>query len=1321
MLNIKLKFKKICWLCHRTACWFIALIIALLVTIYLLMVSSGFITKAILPVISHFAGIEINAEKFQISPFRSRVEISEFRIGKAEQPLLTIMNFKGSWRLWQNISGNLNAENIEASGVNIWVHRSIPFFMSDETESPEKTKKQPDVRFDLRNIAVRDAKIRIKRDDSEITLNINSLHLPQLKNDVHALLSTDAAIDLFLGEQLKVNGQSKLECGFTIDRQLKPSQIDLELRTKNISGTAEGFQLKDDNLNLHIQADKEAERTRLHIFEIQHLKNGELRSLIKADGLFDRDANSGHLNFSIIPLSHEIIRPAVFAVAGFDPGLPELTFNGKLDYSGKRARGVGNIILKNRGVTIIGTEKLRFPEWDMNGEYEFNADFAKKELRLNRFSLTANDRKSQAMKLVLGANPLYFSWNNPNQPMLYGKDAAWDLNINLNPAVFNPLLAPYRIYFGDGALNLQLAAKLSEQRPGFDFHSNIEADKLFIRLDEYDLELKKTDYTATVDGAIDPLGRMFTIDKTELWQRDAKGSLGHAVLTGQWDLQTFVLDARVKIDDFVSRAIAPQPMIPDFVREIIDNVMNKFHPADYKFEGHAILDLWNGFLKVPEALLKFHQPPDRNIQSLKVNNFYINWDRDLIMGPCIAELDLTNFMVSQVNSWVPPESSFCRNGLLSGKLTYFMNGIATEMTADAQLKFKGLELNAGKINFPEINFLPAFKVSLKNYELLELDKFEFDILRNNDTLAQMKIAPSTGSISEPENAPKLNATIQINRLPLTELNAFYPTEKFCFTDGTMDAQIHGLFAKFGRSVELSGILQQRDNEFRINDKPVWHPVNAKTAFAILLENFQHINIKNVHSTIDDKINLELSRSNFDLPFENAVINGRIAGLKTEFIEPLYPWLNAIDATVSADIAMSSSGTPSRFACDSQFKISGFKRFGAANGIDGNGTVNFIRTPETVSSQGKLNLDRMLDLKWNGSRHEKDPAAIDITVAQLDLELLQNFLKTNNPVQESPLPPPPEPVYDFSNTPFNINLQMNGITYSELNKLNLNARVAGTGKRVVIEPIALNINNTPIQLRGETISEADGIRWQLSGTFSELDLDPLTTPFFEGDYKNIAGIAENARFNISGHGVRFPRFWDNLEGEWLASYRNVVIPNEFQQTVLGRIFFLPFQLIGELKTAVFGVPSTNQRLKNIFSRVVQSRKNVEFSHGIINASASDGRINLDKVLFTGDFVKELKFDGYLGFGSDQRMLVHSRINLEETILPLTIRGTVYHPEPDYAKAIVQFTAINTGSLLRGVTDIFSSNFLQSLIETLTGKTARKNIYTEPPTGETHERN
>ena len=1310
MFHLKTNFNKFCWFCHRTACWVIAFFVIFLIIVYLLVTSSGFITKALLPIISHFASVQINAEKFLISPFKSRVEIREFRIGRAEKPLLTVREFKGSWRLWQNIAGNLNAEDVEATGVSVWLHRSAPYFISGAPETPPKPAKLPNVRFNLRNITLRDGNISLKRDDDFVTLKVDALHLPQLKHDQPAMLSTNGEIEMFFGKKLNLKGKAQLKCGFTVNRHLYPSQADLNLKTEDISGIAEGFPLKNDTLDLHVKAERQAEQTRLNIFELHHHKNGSFRSSIKADGVFEGSTDSARLNFSIAPLSSEIIRPIVSSFAGFDPGLPELTFDGKLEYEGKQAKGSGKLNLKNRGTTVIAGEKLKFPEWDLSSEYDFSADFARKELRLNKFSFGAHEKKHSVLSLILGAEPLYFSWRIPGKPIIHGSTASWNLKIDhLNPTSFNPLLEPYQIYFDDGAIDLEIAAKVSQKRSGFDFGAKLGIDQLFLRLDEFDLELKKTDYTATIDGTIDPLGRMFTIDKTELWQRDATGALGHALLSGKWDLKTFILDAHVKVDDLSSRAVAPQPMIPDFVRDIINNVLGKYHSADFKFEAHAILDLWNGFLRVPTARLRFQQPPDLNTQRLTVKDFYINWDKDTIMGPCNTVLDLTNFQVNQVNSWVAPEHSFCRNGLLSGRLKFFMDGIATDMVAEAELEILELETNSGKINFPKINIIPQFKISLKDYDIVELEKLELKILRGQHDLAQLRLTATSGSISDMAKAPGISAALQINQLSLPELNFLYPPQNFMFIQGTADAEINGTFKEFGRQMSVSGSLQSKNSQFRLNGKSADFG-ETKSSFDAVMDDFHRLTIKKIHITSNNAVDAGLS-GNIELPFDNAKLNCQLNDLRCNVLELFYPQFRKFDGAFSGDIIASTEKYPQRLDINSKLKITNFKFFGIADGVNGECNINFKQTPDAITTNGVLDASSLGGFNWDSVITGNNPALINISSDKFDLETFHNLIKTKQPAIKTPLPPLPELTFDFSTNPFIVNLKMDSITYSELNKLNLTAEIVGAKNRIDFEPVNININNTPIGLKADATSDTEGIRWHVSSKFRELDLSPLTTTAFEGNYKNISGILESARFNISGNGIRLPRFWDNLEGSWLANYRNVIIPNEFRETVLGRIFFLPFQVVNEIRSATFGKMSSSHKPRNIFSRVIRTHENVEFSDGTINVSAKNGRINLDEVVFNGDLIKELKFGGYLGFGSDQHMLVNSRINIEETILPVTIRGTVYDPEPDYAKAIVQFAAINTGSLIKGVTDIFSSDFFQDIIESITGKNSRRNIYSE----------
>jgi hypothetical protein len=1281
-------FKRICKFFGYTAVWVTVLIAALLLALYLLITNSEFITKVALPVVSIATGEEIEAERFEISPFRSRVNVRNLRLGDVDKPLLTVGTLETGYGFWLTVGGVTRLHDTVAGNINLYLDSSAA--EPEETPSAPPRKLPNRLKLSLENLELNNLNIHLKQKNGSLALTNFSVKLDHLSERREGTLTANGAAAFQTGPDITVkSGGIQLESRFQFARATIPERLKLDLRLQSISGQIGKAPVGEQSLTVsaNLSADKTDELI-LHHFSFEQSIGEEKISDITALGSFRAEDRAASLQITVAPLSAEIIRLASLYFTGIDPGDTQLFYKGALERQNDTVSSRGDLKLLRRGPLKALGQEFDIPQWNFISSHDLTFNHRRRDAAIRALSFSFLDKERETIGFQLNDGPLTVDLNAPPESAFGGENPGWTFFIReLALPVFNPLLGKWFIWFGaDSAADVRIDGRLSAARGGFDLNAKVRGDRFFMRIDDVDIEYVPTEYSGTVRGNINPLNRMFIIDLASAKQSTARGDIGHAEVSGVWNLNTFVLTADVNAGGVGNDDVSQQAMIPNFVRDIIDHVMGKFFPAEYRFSGNAVLDLWNGFLRVPRGRLRMLQAGAE--QTVDINDFYINWDKDTVMGPCTAVVRLRDFDTSQVNSWLPEGVPLRWSGLASGTVLYRMDGIATLMEADVDVSTNDLAVEFDGRSWNRLTLHPKFKISLTDYDRVQLDHMEINLKDASGGTADLTLAPASGSISVPAENPELNAGLVIQNIPLTEFNPLISDPEMQFKHGVLRSKLTGNFQKFGQYMRLQGDMALENFAVR-NQNIHGEQFSLSSDFTLGLDQFSRLRVPMLivrGSTAGHDMGSAAIQGGLELDSGNGRFTADIQQLNQEFYSVFDPGFltgGTLRGKIDAELADRYRG----ITLNGDLELNHFQTTAMSESVSGRGHLNYRRDKDRFSSTGNtVNLEDLADFRW-----DFDGGVLNIASTRLDLLRLKHlFLQNGVPAKPGPRN---EPSFDLS--PFTAHLDLNGITFSAENNLRLTATIHGNGKELQIDPARLHVNETPITLRADARSSESGILYNLALSTENLDLDPVSTPLFEGSMKNLSGIAEKVDLKLSGRGLRYPAVWDHMNGSLTSSYRDISIPNNLQNTITGRLLFMPLRVVNEIRYQLGGIK--NKQLGNAFSRIVSASDHMYFNTGAIDAEIHEGRVKLNNVKFTGDFIKQLKFTGDLGFGSDPQMLVHSTINVEEVMMPITIRGTVYDPEPDYAAAVVQFAAINTSSFLKSVFGIFSSGTLQDIIE------------------------
>jgi hypothetical protein len=372
---------------------------------------------------------------------------------------------------------------------------------------------------------------------------------------------------------------------------------------------------------------------------------------------------------------------------------------------------------------------------------------------------------------------------------------------------------------------------------------------------------------------------------------------------------------------------------------------------------------------------------------------------------------------------------------------------------------------------------------------------------------------------------------------------------------------------------------------------------------------------------------------------------------------------SIDGNVSGKIAFNLNKTPEFFQC---------KEFSASLKRKGVSAVQLEATAHLPT----------------GDSNRK--SVINVKSREIDVLLLEKLFskpkKAAPPIKGKRKAPDYSKVvpgtFDIGKHYYVVNLDLKGISYTKDIKAFLKGRVAAYEKQIVVNPLLLNINGTPINSNGKFYSTPKGVEYAMNLKSGKLQLGPVVRPFVTGDLKQASGAMDKLTINIKGRGLKPPFLWDNMKGNANAQFEKISVPNAFSKTLVGSLILLPFEILGKIQAMMPG-SKKSEKLNDVvdFTTDFNSRsKIIRFNKGKVRLEARDGRIFIYDFNFTGDFVRELDFQGYLGLGSYTDLRANSKLNVDQIIMPVKLTGTIYEPKANLRATLIDFLRLNTLNVL-----------------------------------------
>jgi uncharacterized protein involved in outer membrane biogenesis len=474
--------KRRSWL--RAIVWVLGILIVLLVVVYFVATSSGFLKAMILPKVSKAINAEVTVSDASISPF-SQVVLHNLKVQTTgSEPLVTAPEVRLRYSLMDIIGGHINVDEVTLSSPTVVLVEN-PDGTSNLDPILESQKKRPEkpanpsapskpLQINVKKVALTDATVRqvklYKGNNRDVTeLSHVNVTVDNLQNGQSGKLALAADIKIENNPPAPgTNGllEAKLNGNFTLalTSDLKPASIQGNTRIE--VARAEGALAEAATLSANLDCDVTPSDIKQVALRFQ--KGGTGLGQVRASGPFNLEKTEGRITVEVLNIDKNLLN-----IAGASAGM---------DFGPTTINSTNTIQLANEGNSIAAAGQFNLdqfqltrtnqttPPLDLAANYDITVDRTAKNVLIRTLTLNGTQQSKQMLHGEL-TSPMTISWGNTS-------NAVGDSALNL--AITHLNLADWKAFVGDVApagdvnMKLQLLSQQAGKQLTFDLSSEID-------------------------------------------------------------------------------------------------------------------------------------------------------------------------------------------------------------------------------------------------------------------------------------------------------------------------------------------------------------------------------------------------------------------------------------------------------------------------------------------------------------------------------------------------------------------------------------------------------------------------------------------------------------------------------------------------------------------------------------------------------------------------------------------------------------------------------------------------------------------------------
>ena len=399
----------------------IALVAAVIVAagLYMLVGSSWFFKRAVLPRAAAALGMPVSVETADISPF-SEVRLTGLHVGPAADPLLTGEEIRCRYDLFAILGGSLDIEEAVVRGVVIRaVQAPDGSWNFPQAPADGKGEPSPDTKdvggkelptLNIRSTRVEDVTVIVKQSGRESVpparyeISNFQFAMSNLCTGEQAVAEWSADLRASRGTFLELTG-GRLDgsAKFVLEKPLVPSSFSFETTVHNLAGMAGDIPLRDRRLVVKGEG-KSDEAGILKISEIVLAEStGDDTELqARLSGEITPDPFGADLELAVDPVTPALFNLAGTVAGGYHFGQTSAALHATVAAGGERGIATdGTLRLMNVTVRPPDAQPTDLPPTDVDVMFDVGLEEDPKALNVQQLNVEIRQQEQRIVELSL--------------------------------------------------------------------------------------------------------------------------------------------------------------------------------------------------------------------------------------------------------------------------------------------------------------------------------------------------------------------------------------------------------------------------------------------------------------------------------------------------------------------------------------------------------------------------------------------------------------------------------------------------------------------------------------------------------------------------------------------------------------------------------------------------------------------------------------------------------------------------------------------------------------------------------------------------------
>ena len=350
------------------------------------------------------------------------------------------------------------------------------------------------------------------------------------------------------------------------------------------------------------------------------------------------------------------------------------------------------------------------------------------------------------------------------------------------------------------------------------------------------------------------------------------------------------------------------------------------------------------------------------------------------------------------------------------------------------------------------------------------------------------------------------------------------------------------------------------------------------------------------------------------------------------------------------------------------RLEKFRLAGADSPVDGELSGEFRRHGAAADFRnGKLTLKRggevLADLRLSAEAPAGSESPVKIFFSGDKLDLRSCYEQLGGADAAVPETPSSRRVFDFGPRPKLVRVDLKNMQWGKTDGFALDGTIRLCRNRLTGKNVLLDLGGGRIRWDFDGMDFSTGMMLALSGRVEKPVAVTAVTALFYPD-SGFSGTLLEGKWNLNFRRLFSADWGEDLVGECMLRFARLELPVDAANGPLSRILLLPVETVVRADHLIPATLDVREHFRKLWRHRMSPGSpfsRLKFTDGELRLSASDGRLNVKQMRFSGEPLERMSSRGTVRLREPYELELESEALLCSVATKLPIRGTLAAPQ------------------------------------------------------------